>query len=466
MTITQTDLITLDYAYNGYPYADLIPIGVDTSTLDYAYNGYPFIAMPAAGGGSTTKSIVFSISQSESIINSIIRIRPVVAGIVEQIVYTFSLSKIGVGGSKSFEFSINQVESITASIIRSRNESFTSNETESIVISALLRLKKLGYTISESNSITYQDLHRLRNTIVVISETETITSSLSRLKQIALSLAESIGYTFSIAQLKLLTTTISELNGFSFGALRRTRQVSEAINEIITYAFNITGGGIHPFSFSINQIETISNAIDRVRGVIATIEELESTTLSVSRKREITTTISELELITIGLSRLKLMSYIIDQTGSMSSIFLRRVRNAPFEVSEYEEVVGSFNRARALLLPINEAEAMTINIGRLREQIFSVNETQGTEIAIQRLRGLVQTISNTLDYTFVLRVKTIVNEPTFLDIEMSWGEWSNTSVGRLNSVYNLEAKTISFRLVNKTTSIVLMDNIIIPSGIF
>ena len=391
---------------------------------------------------------IFTLAEAESIVAAASRIRSEVFSIIETIVITCSLG----GPQKAMSFTMNEIESITIAAIMKRGMVFTDSLIEAIIITTVNRLRKENFTINETETIT-DSINRLRLTTTSINETETITSSLSRLKQITLTLAEVVGYSFTVTKLKALSYSVNEIDGFTFGGIRRTRNVIESLSEVINYGLSSITRQRNS-SLSLSEIEVITEAINRARKMQELISELESITMPLSRKLILSTTISEIESVTTSLARLKLIAYIISQTESVSNIFLRRVRNAPFTVSEIESESGNFNRARALLLPVNETEVMTINFNRLRQQIISINETQGTEIAINRLRGLIQTIANTLDYTITLRVIPDTANPSSLTIMMEWEVWNNEFMSLLNSVYDVKNKSETFVLDVKTNNII------------
>ena len=56
MLPTDTDLKTMDYAYQGQPFVDVALSGIDTTTMDYAFQGQPFVTNPG-GVTSAIKSI-------------------------------------------------------------------------------------------------------------------------------------------------------------------------------------------------------------------------------------------------------------------------------------------------------------------------------------------------------------------------------------------------------------------------
>ena len=394
------------------------------------------------------RSETFTIAEAEAIVAAASRLRSEVLSIVESIVYIVSLG----GPQKPLSFSINEVETMVLTAIRARKVVVTDSIIEAMIVTTLNRIRKDNFTVSETESITLP-LARLRSPgTMAIIESESISSSLARVKKITLALAETLGYTFAINKLKVLSSfTVAETEGFSFGDLRRTRTIASALNEVINYAITRINKSRSVVT-TIAETEAITEALTRVRVITASMAELEALTIQLARKKQIAMTMAELESVSASLARMKLVSYIIQQTDSVSNMFLRRVRSSSFAVTELETEQANFNRARALLLPINESEQMTLNVGRIREQIVTIAETQGVSIALSRLLQLVQTISNTLDYTIELKVYPDILNPAEIGVTLEWVEWRNISCGLLNSTYDLIDKSMTFNIVNKTTS--------------
>lgn len=51
MPLQQSDLLTLDWSWNGEPLANIAAPGVDLSGLDWSWKGEPLVGPPVASGG-------------------------------------------------------------------------------------------------------------------------------------------------------------------------------------------------------------------------------------------------------------------------------------------------------------------------------------------------------------------------------------------------------------------------------
>lgn len=388
------------------------------------------------------RKVTLSIVEADALAISIDRVRKLSATVAEVEALTFALMKI-----KGMSVSIAEVEAFAADIIRARKNVVSIAEVIANTFD-VERERELIPTISEVETVS-PNFKRARKVNTTITETETITTALSRLKKVAFSLAEAFDYTFDISKFKALAFSIAETDTFSFGALRRVRKVNSTISEVLSYAENLSRN--RGFEFTAAQVETINASIDRLLEVTTIINETYGSTDKLSRKRNVNTTINEIEALSVAkLARLKLLAYVCSETSNHSFWMSRARRFNPITVAETESIIVNLNRARALTSSINENESLTFDFGRLRKQIFTINETQGTTAALSRLREVLTSIAQATDYQFDLRV--IVGDPAVVNVTITYRTWVNVSTNTNNSVFDLDTKTETMSFTNKTNS--------------
>jgi len=295
--------------------------------------------------------------------------------------YWTDLTTLG-AGTKDIAFTVGESITASASIVRSR---------------------VAASTIAEAEAIT-QQVVRNRQAALSSASTQTLTASVGRFRAATLTLAEAFSYTPSLRASKTLALQIDEVETHSFASLRRVRNVAAALNEVITYAIDLTktgpGGTAKTIEFAVAQTQAISAAIGVVRGVTTAISHLEAITGTPSRRRDVSTTLAELEALTANLRRLRAISTSVVETVSVS-----------------------------------------ISIARLREQAVVIAQTVGIEAAFGRIRSVLQTIANTTDITFTLTTYHLASSPTVL-VDVAWQEWVKVGDGVVlqNKVMSLIAR--------------------------
>lgn len=401
-----------------------------------------------------TRTSSFSIAEIEVLSSNIVRARKVATSINELEVINAALS---VARLKSLGFALAEIEALAVAIKRTRN---VQSAVAEVIADAMnvVRNRNVAPSIIETQAQA-TTIVRNRNVVLPLNESLVITSSLARLKLAALSLAETFGYSFNVSKIKALTAAITEIEGFSFGSLRRTRNVVEAINEVISFAGSLSRTKL--VGLSLNEIEALSETLKRARAVQVALSEVETVSLSLARKKTIAASIAEVESISVNVAKLKMMSYVIQQTEG-HSFWLARARNAQFSMNELEAMQASFNRARAYVLPIGESENFNIDFGRLRSQVLVIAETQGLTTALNRVREVLQSISNATGYTFELR-KTI-GEPNIIRVTVQWQEF--VTEGPNQVLKNFSEELISYAKVSSTVNVPAIgtSTVVVPAN--
>jgi hypothetical protein len=172
--------------------------------------------------------------------------------------------------------------------------------------------------------------------------------------------------------------------------------------------------------FGLVEIETLTEALQRVRSLVGTFTEQEAITTSLARKRNIAGAINELETLSVKLVATRAMAFGLTETEAQSAA-LARTRKVSLQIVENEANLVVLGRNRRVGLAITENETISAVLGRVRGLVAQVAEHEAfTATTFTRLRNVLIGIHETTGFGFDVSVD---HKSRSIKGTMSWQAW-------------------------------------------